>query len=112
MDLALMVLAPFPIGWFVRDRRTAYTAYIALMSFVFTFQTGYLVIEWVGGKTNAFGPYPKANHGDVFGYGVVNLAIYAVGMGLLTLAYRLRSRRRAQGAERSTSPHSYASTTA
>jgi hypothetical protein len=93
MNLILMVLAPFPIGWFVRHRLTAYVVYIALQSFLFTFQTAELVMEWIGGSKQAFGPYPKFSKGEFVSYGVVNLAIYAVGLGLLTLGYRLRARR-------------------
>jgi hypothetical protein len=107
----ILVLAAFPIGWFVRDRRTAYLVYIAAQSFLFTFQTGMLVLEWVGGSTQAFGPYPKASHGETLSYGVVNLVFFAAGLGVLALALWLRARR-LQGAERSTSPHSYARTTA
>ena len=35
-----MLLAPFPIGFFIRNRMAAYLAYVALHSFVFTFVTG------------------------------------------------------------------------
>jgi hypothetical protein len=92
MTLILVVLA-FPIAWYVRDRLIGYVIYIALQSFLFAFQTGFLVLEWVGGSKNAFGPYPKINHGDTYSYAVVNLLIYAAGLGVMALTYRLRSRR-------------------
>ena len=37
MELIIMVLAPFPIGFFVRSRMAAFVAFIALHAFVFTF---------------------------------------------------------------------------
>ena len=88
-----MILAPFPIGYFVKNRTAGFIAYIALQSFVFTFQSLELVIEWAGGSTEAFGPFPKADNGEVIAYGVVNLVIYGIGLGLLYLGQRLALRR-------------------
>jgi hypothetical protein len=96
MELILMVLAPFPIGFFMRNRLAAFVTYIAVHGFVFTFQTLNLIIEWVGGSQQAFGAYPKASNTDVFSYGVVNLVIFAVGLGLVYLGHRLGARRRAR----------------
>ena len=100
MTLILAILVAFPIGWFVRQRQTGFVVYTALQSFLFTFQTGFLVLEWVGGSTSAFGPYPKFSHGEGVSYGVVNLAIYALGIGLLVLGQRLRAKRSATSSER------------
>lgn len=101
MNLALMILLPFPLGWFVRSRLAAYLTYTAAFSFLFTFQSAMLVVEWVGGSSRAFGPTPKANSADVYSYAVVNLIIYAVGLGLLALGQWLSGRRR------STRPHQH-----
>lgn len=49
-----MLLAPFPIGYFIRNRMAAYLAYVALHSFVFTFQSTTLLKEWTGGDYSAF----------------------------------------------------------
>jgi hypothetical protein len=38
MELIIMLLAPLPVGYFIRNRMAAYLAYVALHSFVFTFQ--------------------------------------------------------------------------
>jgi hypothetical protein len=94
MSVALMILLPLPIGWFVRDRLTAFVAYLAAFSFLFTFQSTMLITEWAGGNKNAFGGYPKADKGDVWSYGVVNLVFLAIGLGLLTATSVLSSRRR------------------
>jgi len=93
VELIFMLLAPFPIGFLVRNRVVAFLAYIALHAFVFTFQTLMLIIEWVGGSTEAFGAYPDAATGEVVAYGVVNLVIYAAGLGLVYLGSRIAARR-------------------
>ena len=98
MLVALMIVLPFPIGWFVRHRLTAYVAYLAAFSFLFTFQSTELIIDWAGGDTRAFGGFPKAGKGEAYSYGLVNLIFLAVGLGLLTLGTILASRRRARRA--------------
>lgn len=94
MELILLVIAPFPLGYFIRSRTVAYITYIAVQAFVFTYQTADLVLEWVGGSKTAFGPYPHASGQHIVGYGIVNLAIYAAGLGLVTLGAHLAGRRR------------------
>jgi hypothetical protein len=96
MELLLMILIPLPLGLLVRSRMAAFVAYIAIHSFVFTFQTASLILEWINGSTHAFGPYPEFSNEDVWGYGIVNLVIYAVGLGLVALGHRIRSRRGTQ----------------
>jgi hypothetical protein len=91
MTLVLIVLA-VPTAWFIHNRIVGYLVLVAAQSFLFTFQTGLLVMEWVGGAKQAFGPYPKVSHGDVWSYGVVNLAIFAAQLGAMALTYKLRSK--------------------
>jgi hypothetical protein len=92
MELILMLLVAFPIGFFVRNRLAAFVTYIAIHSFVFTFQTMELLREWVRGSTAAF---PAEVHNfDAFPYGIVNLLIFAAGLGLVWLGHRLGSKRR------------------
>jgi len=50
-------------------------------------------MEWANGSTEAFGPYPDFDSGQLWGYGMINLMIYAVGLGLVTLGSRIRTRR-------------------
>jgi hypothetical protein len=97
MELIIMVLAPLPLGLFVRSRTAAYLAYIAIHAFVFTFQTAYLMMEWANGSTEAFGPFPDFDNGQVWAYGILNLVIYGVGFGLVTLGCRIRTKRSARG---------------
>ena len=87
-----MLLLPFPVGFFVRNRLAAFVIYIAAQSFVFTFQTMELLREWVRGSTAAFPA--KVTNFDTFSYGIVNLLIFAVGLGLVWLGHRLASKRR------------------
>ncbi|MDT3442734.1 hypothetical protein [Pseudofrankia sp. BMG5.37] len=91
MELIIMVLVPFPLGFFVRNRMAAYLAYVGVHSFFFSFQNTELVREWVGGDTAAF---PKDPNALPWSYGLVNIIIYAAGLGLVTLGYTVRARRR------------------
>jgi hypothetical protein len=74
VELIIMLLAPLPIGYFIRNRIAAYLAYIALHSFVFTFQSSTLLKEWNGGDYSAFVKNPAAVD---WSYGLVNLLIFA-----------------------------------
>jgi predicted Na+-dependent transporter len=96
MELIIMVLVPLPLGLLVRNRTAAYIAYIAIHAFVFTFQTANLVMDWANGSTEAFGSFPDYSMGDFWAYGIINLAIYGVGLGLVTLGYRIRTKRNAR----------------
>ena len=96
MELIVMILIPLPLGLLVRSRMAAFVAYIAIHSFVFTFQTASLILEWINGSTRAFGPYPEFSNEEVWGYAIVNLVIYAVGLGLVALGHRIRNRRGAR----------------
>ena len=91
VELIIMLLAPLPIGYFIRNRMAAYLAYVALHSFVFTFQSTTLLKEWNGGDYSAFVKNPAAVD---WSYGLVNLLIFAAGLGLVTLGSWLRARRR------------------
>jgi hypothetical protein len=91
MELIVMLLVPFPLGYLVRRRIVAYLAYVGLHSFVFTFQTMSLTRAWVGGDRSAFATDPQSLE---WSYALVNLAIYAAGLGLVALGGRLGDRRR------------------
>jgi hypothetical protein len=95
----ILVIAALPLGWFIRHRLTGYVVYLAAQCFLFTFQSTKLILEWANGHTNAFGNFPKANAGDVWSYGVVNLIILAIGLGVLALGQYLAARRRSRRTE-------------
>ncbi|MFC5994612.1 hypothetical protein ACFQE5_10370 [Pseudonocardia hispaniensis] len=94
MELIIMLLAPFPIGFFVKNRMAAYLSYITVHGFAFTYQSTYLVLFWIGGESTAFGTYPNPDEGEILAYGGVNLAIFLVGLGLVALGQWLAARRR------------------
>ena len=91
MELIIMLLAPFPIGYFIRNRMAAFLTYVALHSFVFTFQSTSLLKEWTGGDYSAFAKNPATAD---WPYGLMNLAIYAVGLGLVALGSWVGAKRR------------------
>jgi hypothetical protein len=99
MELILLVLAPFPIGFLVRNRTAAYVAYVALHGFVFVVQTLNLLLEWASGSSAAFGaPFPAYEPAEAIAYAVVNAVIFGAGLGLVYLGGRLGARRRSRRA--------------
>jgi hypothetical protein len=93
MTLIAAILISFPLGFFVRRRDIALIGYIAIQSFLFSFQNLENLREWAGGSYSAF---PKNPHTGAWAYGVVNLLIYAAGFGLVLLGHRLGRGRRAK----------------
>jgi len=93
-----MILVPFPLGYLVRNRTVAFLAYVGVHSFVFTFQSSELVVEWVARKTSAFGANGTYSQAETLSYGLVNLVVYAVGFGLVYLGSRVAARRRTAAA--------------
>jgi len=88
MIAVVTVLLAFPLGYLVRNRLAAATAYGLAYLWAFTFQTLYLLLDSLGG-----GSAPAFEPGDFpWSYGVVTLGIFAVGFGLLNLGHWLRLR--------------------
>ena len=85
------VLFAFPLGFFLRNRLSAYVAYVAIFSYCFTFQTLYLLRAWVGDNTQAFPADPETLP---FGYLGVTSGICVVGCLLVALGHRVGSKRR------------------
>ena len=75
MIAIVTVLAALPLGFFVRNRLAAATAYAVAYLWAFTFQTLYLLLDSLGGGS------APAFEVDEFplDYGVVTLAVFAVG---------------------------------
>jgi uncharacterized integral membrane protein len=90
MELIATLLIAFPLGYFIRQRLAAYLAFVAVHSFLFTFQSTELIREWVGGSAHAF---PKDPDTVPWAYGLVNLAIYGLGFALVTLGGVVAMRR-------------------
>ncbi len=98
MELIVMIVTAFPIGFFIKSRTPPYFALIAAHGFAFPFQSVDPIIEWVGGSKAAFGPYPNADKSQIWSYGVVNLVIFAAGLGLVALGHYVATRRRTKAA--------------
>jgi hypothetical protein len=91
MVAIITVLFAFPLGYFLRNRTSAYLAYVAIYAYSFTFQTLYLLRSWVGDSAQAF---PRDPDELPLGYLAVTAGIYAVGFLLITAAHRLATKRR------------------
>ncbi len=99
MNLIFTILIAGPLGYFVKTRSTAVLTYLLVGSYLFTYQSTIVTLDWFGHESpSAFGPFPddfpaKASSSETLGYGLVNLAITAVGVGLVLLANYLAARR-------------------
>ena len=92
MVAIVTVLAAFPLGYLVRSRLAATTAYAVAYLWAFVFQTLYLVLDVINdSQRQAFEAqdFPWA-------YGAVTLSIFTAGFGLLALGHLVRDRRLAR----------------
>jgi hypothetical protein len=109
MNLLVTPVAAVLIGLFVRPRLTGVTLYLGIEAVLFTFQTLVVLLAWLSGQggfgaetgPGAFGPAPTGLpltvvEGEVWAYGLVNLVIMLVGIGILVGIATLRERRRAR----------------
>lgn len=103
MNVVFTILFAFAIGFFVKQRGLAILVYLALDAILFTFQTLSVLLYWMsdGDGRLAFGPAPTTfpveySESDTWGYGVVNLVIIAVGVGLVVLGTKVAARRAAK----------------
>ena len=90
MIAAVTILAAFPLGYFLRSHLAANTAYAIAYLWAFVFQTLYLLLDALGGKSSA----PAFETGEFpVGYGIVALGIFMVGFALVRLGRWVRQRR-------------------
>jgi hypothetical protein len=86
----ITLLLAFPLGYRMRSRLAANTAYAVAYLWAFVFQTLYLLLDSLRatGSGAAFEPsdFPWA-------YGVVTLCIFGSGFGLVEAGQRLAARR-------------------
>lgn len=91
MIAVVTVLLAFPLGYFLKSRLAANTAYGMAYLWAFAFQTLYLLLDSLGG-----GDAPAFEAGKFpWSYGVVTLAIFLAGFGLVSLGHWVRKRRAA-----------------
>ena len=88
MIAVVTVLLAFPLGYFMRSRLAAGTTYAVAYLWAFMFQTLYLTLDSLGDSSN-----PAFEAGDFpWQYGVVTLAIFGVGFGLVNLGHWVKER--------------------
>lgn len=96
MIAVVTILSAFALGYFLRSRLAANTAYAVAYLWAFTFQTLYLMLDMLNG-----GRHPAFEQ-DAFptSYGVVALTIFLVGFGLVNLGHWVRARRHSSRSSR------------
>jgi len=83
-------LLAFPLGYFLRSALADHTAYAIAYLWAFGFQTLYLLLDSFAGEQN-----PTFDAGEFpWSYGVVTLAIFGVGFGLVAFGQWVGGRRR------------------
>lgn len=102
MNAVFTLVASLGIGFAVPRRSVAVLVFLVADSFVFTFQSLDVLLNWMaaGDGVNgqgAFGAAPKAfplayQESEVLAYGLVNLVIIAIGIGLTIGANALSAR--------------------
>ena len=93
MIAVVTILCAFPLGYFMRSRLVANTAYAIAYLWAFVFQGIYLMLDSLNaGKTLNDEPAFVADEFP-WQYGVVTLLIFVVGFGLVSLGHWVRARR-------------------
>lgn len=97
MNIIFTVLVALPLGYLVHSRAAACAIYLGGSAFVFAFQSVNLLLEWVDGSMSAFGgPFPGHEASRIFGYGLLNLIITAIGIGIVLLGALVRTNRQSR----------------
>ncbi len=110
MIAVVTILAAFPLGYFMRGRLAASTTYAVAYLWAFTFQTLYLMLDSLNaGQTLNDEPAFIAEEFP-WQYGVVTLAIFVVGFGLVNLGHWVRARRQARSLSSATGTTASAAT--
>ena len=108
MNVVVAPVLAVIFGLSVRSRFRAVVLYLVIQSLFFTLQTLVVLLSWMGGEggfggatdQGAFGPAPTGfpvafESGEVFAYGLVNLALIGVGIVIMLGVAALRRRRAA-----------------
>jgi len=102
MNAIFALVASLGIGFLASRRSTAVLVFLVADSFVFTFQSLDVLLNWMagGGGVNGQGAFGGAPTGfpldyeqsEVLAYGLVNLVIIVIGIGLTIGANALSAR--------------------
>lgn len=97
MNIILTILIGFPLGFLIRSRGQAIVTYVLVDSYLFTFQTAFLLIQWVNGDEHAFGArggeWSAVRTTQLLSYLVLNGVIVALGVGLVVLGHKVHALR-------------------
>jgi hypothetical protein len=94
MIAVVTILLAFPLGFFLRSRLAANTAYAIAYLWAFVFQGVYLMLDSIS-KGATLNDDPAFVAGEFpWQYGVVTLLIFAVGFGLVQVGHRVGRARR------------------
>jgi len=93
MIAVVTILLALPLGYRLRSRLAANTAYAVAYLWAFTFQTLYLMLDAI--QPNAASPAFEVSEFPL-SYGLVALAIFGVGFALVDGGHRLARRRSTQ----------------
>ena len=93
MVAAITLLLALPLGYALRTRLAANTAYAVAYLWAFTFQTLYLMLDSL--QPNAANPAFEASDFPI-SYGLVTLTIFGIGFALVEGGHRLGRRRSAR----------------
>ncbi len=100
MNLLFLPIA-FLFGFLIRPKGVAVAIYIAVDALLFTFQSMMQLLLGISGRYGELNAYWITGAGDHFtfgwggfiSYGLLNLVIVGIGIGLVLLGARLRTRR-------------------
>jgi uncharacterized membrane protein len=95
MIAIVTILSAFPLGFLVRSRLAANTAYAVAYLWAFVFQTLYLILEVINDSSD---PAFEAQKFP-WAYGLVAVSIFLAGFGLVALGHFVRDRRLARAAQ-------------
>ena len=95
MIAIVTILSAFPLGFLVRSRLTANTAYAVAYLWAFVYQTLYLILEVINDSSD---PAFEAQKFP-WAYGGVAGSIFLAGFGLVALGHFVRDRRLARAAQ-------------
>lgn len=93
MIAVVTVLSAFALGYFLKARAHAMTAYAVAYLWAFVYQTLYLTLDAMN-QANGGGAFQPQSF--PLAYGLVTLAIFLVGFGLVEAGHRVRARRLAR----------------
>lgn len=96
MIAIVTVLSAFPLGYLVRSRLAANTAYAVAYLWAFVFQTLYLILDVINQSSD-----PAFDQQEFpWAYGLVTVSIFGGGFGLVALGRLVRDRRTARREQR------------